>query len=76
MPYVSLLKTPMLPRGSAPGPSPYAEWSTGARFMCKTGDSASPMRPFVWWAFEEGGLEFASIVEAEPFGAVRSTMRR
>lgn len=40
-----------------------------------TGDSDSPMRPLALCALEEGGFELASIVDAEPFGALRSTMR-
>lgn len=76
IPYVSLLRTPMLLRGSEPGVSAYVMRSTGARFMCRTGDSASPSRPLALWAFDDGGLEFASMVEADPLGAERSTIRR
>jgi len=44
--------------------------------MCNTGDSDPPIRPLRLWVFEDGGLELASIVEAEPLGAAGSIMRR
>jgi hypothetical protein len=74
MAYASRLGTPLC--RFEPGVSVYIPWSTGALFICMTGDSDSSIRPLVWWAFDDGGFEFASIVEAEPLGAVRSTTRR
>ena len=46
IPYVSLPRMPML-RGCEPGVSTYDVYSVGSRFICMTGDSDSPIRPFV-----------------------------
>lgn len=63
-------------RGCEPGVSAYEVYSVGGRFICMTGDSDSPIRPFVLCGLDDGGLELASIVDAEPLGAFMSTIRR